>query len=104
MSDYRNPNDSNDPLGRDFRDNPETRGANAVWGWIAGVVFLAVVVAVAFSVAHGPNRAGSNNTLANNMSPPASSRMTPPTPAQPLSGPANQAFTPGPRSTTTPQQ
>ena len=101
MSDYHN---SNDPLGRDLRYNPVTRSANAVWGWLAGAVFLAVVVAVAFSVGHGPNHAGSNNTLANNMSPPASSRMTPPTPAPPLSGPANRAFTPGPRSTTTPQQ
>ena len=100
MSDYRN---SNDPLRRDTRYDPDTRGTSSMWSWIAGAVFLVIVVAVAFSVGRTPNHAGSDNNLANNV-PPASSRMTPPTPAPPVTGPANPSFTPAPGSTTAPPQ
>src|ERR1700691_6291994 len=56
MSDYRN-QDSNypsldDPLRRDAKMDPDARAGNAAWGWIAGAVFLVVVLAVVFGLGH----------------------------------------------------
>lgn len=88
MSDYRDSN-PNDPLRSGTRYDPDARSANAAWGWIAGAVFLVVILAVAFGVGRGPNDA-SNKVANNNMAPPAMTQTAPaPTPAHPLppSGP-----------------
>src|ERR1700691_1864002 len=65
MSDYRN---SSDPLYRD-PNGPMTGNAgyvpaartNAGWGWIAGAIFLVIILAIAFGVGHEPNRVASND-------------------------------------------
>jgi hypothetical protein len=49
MSDYRNPND---PLGN-----------TTSWGWIAGALFLVIVLGLAFSVGHEPTRVASNEGM-----------------------------------------
>jgi hypothetical protein len=86
MSDYRNPND---PLRSDTPYDPNVRGTNATWGWIAGAVFLVVVLAIAFGIGHSPNQSGTN--VANN-TPPATQMAPAP------NGPANPAYTPAPMS------
>ena len=48
MSDYRDPND---PMWRSTPYTADERGYNATWGWIAGAVFLVIVLAIAFGVA-----------------------------------------------------
>jgi hypothetical protein len=90
MSDYRNPND---PFPSDMRD-PDARSANAAWGWIAGAVFVVIVLAVAFGIGHQPNQPGTD-TLANNAPPPAASKITPPLAPAPA-GPANPGLAPTP--------
>jgi hypothetical protein len=80
MSDYRN---FKDPMGRDVRYDPDMRGGGrASWGWIAAAVVVLIVLAVAFSTGHGPNR-----TASNDLAPPPASRMAPsidrPSPANP---------------------
>ena len=56
MSDYR---DRNDPLNTSYE--PVDNRGGTVWSWIAGAaVFLVIVVAVAFGVAHEPSRVASN--------------------------------------------
>ena len=57
MSDYRNPND---PLWRGAEYEPTTRGRDIGWGWIAGVLAIVVVVAIAFGVGRGPTETASN--------------------------------------------
>ena len=100
MSDFRNPND---PLRRDFGDDPELRSRNATWGWIAAAVFIVLVLAVIFGVGRGSNP-GDTNT-AYNSPPTASSPMTPhtnpmsppagtPTPAAPTPAPVTPAPAP----------
>ena len=84
MSEYRN---LNDPNRLDVPEDPNVRGNNATLGWIAGAVFLVVVLSLVFGFGHPTNQAGPN--MANN-TPPAS-RMAPAP-----SGPANPAFTPAP--------
>jgi hypothetical protein len=75
MPDYRNPND---PFYRDEQVNRDmsvdTRSYNATWGWIAGALFLVVILAIAFGIGHEPTMTASNDTV-----PPASTRMAPPT-------------------------
>jgi len=110
MSDYRNPDfrDPNDPLRRDTRYHEDARSANSAWGWIAGAVFVVVVLAVAFGIGHTSNQ--NTNTASNDTTPPAATRMAPspglappPNMAPPANGPASPTYTPGPRSTTQPQ-
>ena len=79
MSDYRDPND---PLRRNEVYDPNVRSSNAAWGWIAGIVFLGIIVALAFGVGRSPNQGGTN--VANN-TPPAS---------QTAPGPGSTSFTP----------
>ena len=81
MTDYRDPND---PLRRDTVYDPNVRSSNAAWGWIAGIVFLGIIVALAFGVGRSPNQNGTN--VANN-TPPAS---------QSAPGPGSKSFTPAP--------
>lgn len=81
MTDYRDPND---PLRREPMYDPNVRSSNAAWGWIAGIVFLGIIVALAFGVGKSPNTNVANNT------PPAATRMAP--------GPANPTFTPAPNN------
>jgi len=102
MSDYRNLDyrDSNDPLRRDASYDPDSRAMKAAWGWIAAAVFVVVVLAVAFGIGHQP---GPINTAANDITPPAATRMAPPasmpgsttltpnTPAAPISPAPNTA-------------
>ena len=44
-SDYRN---LEDPLRPDRRNDRDARSARAAWGWIAGAIFLVIVLASAF--------------------------------------------------------
>jgi hypothetical protein len=87
MSDYRN---SSDPLYRD-PNGPMTGNAgyepaartNAGWGWIAGAIFLVIILAIAFGVGHEPNRVASNDmtpSAATHMPPPAGVNPVPPLP------------------------
>lgn len=85
MSDYRNPND---PSWRDTPYDPNVRPANTAWGWIAGAVFLVVVLAIVFGIGHSPN--AGNNRVAVNSPPPASTMAPAP------SGPASPSFAPAP--------
>jgi hypothetical protein len=86
MSDYRNSEFGNDPLRRDPPYDPDARAMNATWGWIAAAVFIVI--------GHEPN----TQTAANNVTPPAATRMAPPlTPASPTAPPA---ATPAPASPT----
>jgi hypothetical protein len=82
MTDYRDPND---PLRRDTVYDPNVRSSNAAWGWIAGIVFLGIIVALAFGVGRSPNQNGTN--VANN---------TPPAATQNAPGPANRNMAPAP--------
>lgn len=84
MSDYRDPND---PLRRDTMYDPNVRSSNAAWGWIAGIVFLGIIVALAFGVGRSPNESGTN--VANN---------TPPAQTQAVPGPGSRSFTPAPNN------
>ncbi len=80
--------DPNDPLHRDeWRQDfaaDETRSANAMWGWVAAAVFVAVVLFIAFTSGHNGTQTASNDAQ------PSASRMVTP-PAAPA-GPTN----PGP--------
>jgi hypothetical protein len=58
MSDYRDPND---PMYRNTGYEPAERGTGTTWGWIAGAMFLVIVLALAFGVGHEPSRVASNN-------------------------------------------
>lgn len=84
MSDFRDPND---PLRRDTMYDPNVRSSNAAWGWIAGIVFLGIIVALAFGVGKSPNQGGTN--VANN---------TPPAATQTAPGPGSRTFTPAPNN------
>jgi hypothetical protein len=95
MSDYRNPN-PNDPLPGYSRFDPDARSANAAWGWIAGAVFLVVLLALAFGIGHQPNQ-GDTDRMANNVPPPAASHR-----ASPPSGPASPTFAPAPMNPAAP--
>jgi hypothetical protein len=86
MSDYRN---ANDPWGRDSPYDLNARGGSSVWGWIAGAVLLAIVLALAFGSAHMSKQTGTNN-MANNS--PATQRQPAPAP----NGPAGTSYSPGP--------
>jgi hypothetical protein len=85
MTDYRNPDDP--MLRRNLDYDPDARSANSAWGWIAGAVFVVVVLAIAFGIGHQPN-AGTDR-VANNTAP-----MT--APAAPPAAPANPALSPAP--------
>ncbi len=82
MSDFRDPND---PLRRDEVYDPNVRSSNAAWGWIAGIVFLGIIVALAFGVGKSPDHGGTN--VANNV-PPAASQPAP----------GSRSFTPAPNN------
>ncbi len=86
MSEFRN---MNDPNRVDTAYDPNVRGNNATLGWIAGGVFLVVVLALVFGFGHPARQTGQN--MANN-TPPVSRTIPAPAP----SGPANPAFTPAP--------
>jgi hypothetical protein len=87
MSDYRNPDD---PSHRDSPYDLNARTGNVASGWIAGGIFLVVIIGLAFGVGHMPNHANNNpnNTAVNNTSVPA----TQPAP----SGPATRTYSPTP--------
>lgn len=96
MTDYRDPND---PLRRDTVYDPNVRSSNAAWGWIAGIVFLGIIVALAFGVGRSPNQNGTN--VANNTTtavtqngPRPASRSFTPAPNNPAPAPANPAPAP----------
>jgi len=86
MSDYRNPND---PSWHDSPYDLNARAGNATSGWIAGGVFLVIIVGLAFGIGHMPNH-GNHDTVTNSIPPPA----TQPAP----SGPARQTYSPTPMS------
>jgi hypothetical protein len=93
MSDYRNPNDPlyrDDPLSREARYE-SARSYNAAWGWIAGALFLVIILAVAFSVGREPSQTAMNET-----SPPATSGTTGMAPPAANPGPVRPAPAPTP--------
>src|SRR6516162_5850309 len=57
MSDYRDPNDR--LYGSSGYEPADRR--NSSWGWIAGALFLVIVLALAFGVGHEPSRVASND-------------------------------------------
>lgn len=86
MTDYRDPNSR---LDLDRRD--DMRSSNSMWGWIAGAVFLVLVLAVIFGLGGNDSR-----TATNTSSPPAattgSGGSSPAAPARPATpAPANPA-------------
>jgi hypothetical protein len=96
MTDYRDPNrpgmDYRDPNNRlDIDRRSDMRSSNAMWGWIAGAVFLVLVLAVIFGLGGNDSRTAGTNT-----SPPAattgSGGSPPAAPARPSSpAPAGQS-------------
>jgi len=68
MSDYRDPND---PMHGNFGYEPADRRSSG-WGWIAGAVFLVIVLALAFGNAREPSRVASNDSQS------AATRTAPP--------------------------
>jgi hypothetical protein len=104
MSDYRNQDfgyrDPEDPFRDDAKMNPDVRSGNAVWGWAAAAVFLAVVLAVAFGYHTGQP---GTHTASNDVTPPAA--MAPPAPVPaPTFAPASPTppaptITPAPNNT-----
>jgi hypothetical protein len=92
MADYRNPNDPfyHDQLSTRRDVDPDARSYNATWGWIAGALFLVVILAIAFGVGREPTQ-----TASNDVSPSAPVQMVPPAaapnPAQPAPAPAPAA-------------
>jgi hypothetical protein len=88
MSDYRDPynRDPTDPLDRPMRRS-EMRSANSGLGWIAGALFMVVVLALIF----GLGRTG-ERTASSGGNPPATTTGAAPPPAP---GPAT-----APRGTT----
>jgi hypothetical protein len=68
MSDYRDPND---PMYGNTGYEPADRTGMS-WGWIAGAVFLVIVLALAFGVGHEPSRVASNNAAPPQTTAPAS--------------------------------
>jgi hypothetical protein len=71
MSDYRDPND---PM---YGYEPPDRTGTS-WGWIAGAVSMAIILALAFSgVGHGPTRVTSNNATPPQTTAPAAPPMMP---------------------------
>ena len=89
MTDYRDPND---PLHGNLGYEPADRRTNSGWGWMAAAVFLVIVLALGFGVAHEPSRVASNDQQsATRMTPPANTTnpgslpglAPPPAPARP---------------------
>lgn len=79
MSDYRNFDDQpRRGLSEDRNARVGHPTMNAAWGWIAAAVFLVVVLAMAFGIVHRPGQTGTN-TASNDATPPAMTRMAPPT-------------------------
>jgi hypothetical protein len=91
MTDYRNPNDPfyHDQLNTRRDNDPDARSYNATWGWIAGALFLVVILAIAFGIGREPMQTASNDVHPSapvQMVPPAGPKpVTPaPTPSQPV--------------------
>jgi len=104
MSDYRNQEfgyrDPEDPFRDDAKMNPDVRSGNAVWGWTAAAVFLAVVLAVAFGYHSGQP---GTHTASNDVTPPAAMAPPAPVPAPTFAPasptPAAPTITPAPDNT-----
>ena len=96
MTDYRNSSDPlyrdpNDPMNRDIGYEPAARGSGTAWGWIAGAVFLVIILAIALGVGREPSRVATNDTAA-----PAATRMAPPSNAVHPASPAAPGLAPPP--------
>jgi hypothetical protein len=78
MSDYRDPND---PVYGNLGYEPADRRANSGWGWIAAAVFLVIVLALAFGVAHEPSRVASNDASPSTHMAPLAPPATPTSPS-----------------------
>ncbi|MGB6538961.1 MAG: hypothetical protein WBF58_23720 [Xanthobacteraceae bacterium] len=94
MSDYNY--NSDDPWRRDTAYDLNARRRGSAWGWIAGAVFLAIVLGIAFGVGHTPN-SGRNNVFANSGAPPmAQPHLAPSGPAKPTYSPPLSPTNPAP--------
>ena len=78
MSDYRDPND---PMYGNTAYEPADRRPGTGWGWIAGAVFLVIILALAFGVGHEPSRVASNNNTVETTAPMAPGPSTNPSPS-----------------------
>jgi len=87
MSDYRDPND---PMYGNRGYEPADRTSMS-WGWIAGAVFLVIVLALAFGVGHEPSRVASNNAAPPQATTPASPSEGQPSKLPGLTPPPSQA-------------
>jgi hypothetical protein len=79
MSDYRDPND---PMYGTTGYEPADRRDSSSWGWIAGAVFLVLVLGLAFGVGHEPSRVASND-----LTPPHATTPATPSPMPGLTPP-----------------
>jgi hypothetical protein len=75
MGDYRDPNDPMHRAGTPY----EPRQSNAALGWIAGAVFLVVVLALIFGLGRDGDRTAETGTTP----PAATTGAAPPPPATP---------------------
>jgi len=82
MSDYRN-----DPMRRDEPYDLNAGRGGGTWGWIAGAVFVIVLVAIAFGMGHTPNQSGTSQ-MANNAPMTTQHAPAPSGPASPMFAPA----------------
>lgn len=88
MSDYRNP-DPRDPVRKTDLRVQEMRDANAMWGWIAGAVMIAIVLGIMFMFGREDTR------MAVNTDPPAGANAPANRPAGPPATPPAAAPMPG---------
>jgi hypothetical protein len=85
MSDYRDPND---PMYGNTAYEPADRRSGTSWGWIAGAVFLVIVLALAFGAGHEPSRVASNDTVPPQTTTPQTTTPMTPSPLPGLTPPA----------------
>jgi len=103
MSDFRDPlyRDLNNKMAGNAGCEPAHR-RNAGWGWIAGALFLVIVLALAFGVGHAPDSCVAANNI---VAPPATTHLLgPPAATNPATPPAAPGLTPPPAPAPTPNQ
>jgi hypothetical protein len=97
MSDWNSgydPLNPEDPSRRSANMDPDVRAANATWGWVAAAVFVVVMLAVAFGMAHQSGQVGTNTASNDVTTPPAATHMAPPVAAPQTNAPGTTLAAP----------